>query len=384
VLGSMPPLTRACFAFAALLVACSVEPVRRDPALDVPRRLEVDELPALEEGEVEALPPAIADPTPPTAEEARATRQVIPAAAEDGAYDSDEPVEALRFVYRVHLDIPGTLAPDARREASDVATPAAELFVDVSSERLRARFVGPGWPVEAGSEIRLRGDSPGAYVFDRDGGRPLLPGELAAWFEGGAPRAGPQLVVRRDPLARATTDPGPGVLLCALLAEWAGDPRDTVMRRCATGAPLTFRVGFWRGERTAEVPVEIPRRELRADHHGGVSEIARGTSRAFLEPSALARIPARAARTIEASDDGLGPPPAEGLELVNQSDTRVIVIVDGVAVGWVDGGATGRFVGLTSGFHEIAAMRGLGAVVMRPRDVLVPGRTILRAVRRPD
>ncbi len=365
----------------ALAASCTSEPPRRDPALDLPRSVEVDELP-IELDEDQALPPPIAAPLARSGDAARPPREVVPAAAEDAAYDSDEAVEALRFVYRVRLEIPGTLAPDARREASDVATPAAEIFVDVNAERLRARFVGPGWPVEAGSEVRLRGDSPGAYVFDRDGGRPLVPGELAAWFEGGEPRAGPQLVVRRDPLFRSTSGPAPGELVCALLAEWAGEPRESVMRRCSTGAPLTFRIGFWRGERTAEVPVEIPRRDLRCDHHGAVAPIARGSSRAFLEPSALARLPTRVPRTIEAVGDGLEPAPAEGLELVNEGDTRVIVIVDGVAIGWVDGLATGRFVGLAPGFHEIAAMRGLGAVVMRPRDVRVPGRTILRAVRR--
>jgi hypothetical protein len=344
--------------------------------------VEIDELP--DEAVPTEPPPAIAEPIDPTGTTARAARVIVPAAAEDGAYDSDDPVDALRFVYRVYLETPGTLAPDARREASDVATPAAELFVDVGAERLRARFVGPGWPVAGGSEVRLRGDSPGAYVLDHEGGRPLLPGELSAWFEGGAPRPGPQLVVRRDPLLRAATDPGPGMLICALLAEWAGEPRDNVMRRCATGAPLTFRVGFWRGERTAEVPVQIPRHDLRADHHDPLPEIADTTTYTFLEPSALARLPARSPRGVEIVDDGLGPLPEDRFDLVNQSDTRVIVLVDGVAVGWVDGASTGRLVGLAPGMHEIAAMRALGAVVMRPRDVVVPGRTILRAVHRTE
>jgi hypothetical protein len=358
------------------LGGCEGEP-RRDPALARERHVQVEELPAPSADE--ELPPPIAEPST-DALHAHETPEVLPAAAVDGLYASDEHVPARRFVYRVRLEVPSVLG----EPRGGVATPAAELFVDVSADRLRARFSGTGLPIETGSEVRLRGDSPGAYVFDERGGRALLPGELASWFEGGPPRAGPVLSVRRDPALRSTVDPGPGVLLCALLAEWSGEPRDNVMRRCATGAPLFFRVGFWHGERTADVPIELARRAVRADHLDPPPPVVRRDSGAFLEATAQARLAPLPRRHDEPVDDGRGPLPEQGLALVNESDARMVVVADGVAIGWVAAGATGLFPGLPPGVHEIAGMRPLGAVVMRPREVALPGRTILHAPRRPS
>jgi hypothetical protein len=75
--------------------------------------------------------------------------------------------------------------------------------------------------------------------------------------------------------------------------------------------------------------------------------------------------------------------PAEGLEFVNESEARVVVTIEGIAAGWVDSGARGLFVGLRPGAYRIAALRPLGAVVIRPRIVPVPGRTVLGAPRHP-
>jgi len=365
---------RARIALAIVLLAgCQEEAPRRDPALREERRVEIEES---DEAPTDELPPAIADPLPASGDE-QAAHDVLPAAAVDSAYDSDDEVESRRFVYRVHLDVPAVLG----EPGGEVETAAAELFVDVSAERARATFGGPGWP--AFGEVRLRGDSPGAYLFDAHGGRPLLPGELASWFEGGPPRVGPILIVRRDPALRGAVDPGPGTLLCALLSEWAGEPRDTVMRRCAAGAPLSFRVGYWRGERMADVTVQTARRELRADHEVPPDAIASTRSGTFLEPTALGRLSPHTTRDPDlATSDERGPPPSVGLELVNESDARVVVVADGVAIGWVDAGATGHFADIAPGVHDIAAMRPLGAIVMRPREVRLPGRTVLHAPRR--
>lgn len=366
-------LTRVGLTLA--LLACGQEAPRRDPARRQEHHVEIEELsPSALDGE--ELPPPIADP-PPTSPDDLGVREILPAAAIDGAFDSDELVESRRFVYRVRLDVPSVLG----EPSGEVETAAAELFVDVSADRVRARFGGPGWP--ALGEVRLRGDSPGGYLFDSRGGHPLLPSELATWFEGGPPRAGPITVVRRDPALRGAIDPGPGMLICALLAEWSGDSRESTMRRCIAGAPLSFRVGFWRGERMADVTVEVPRRELRADHVAPPEPIPHVSSGTFLEATAIARLSPDRRATVEPVDDGLGPLPSEGLDLVNRSEARIVVVADGVAIGWVDALSTGHFAGLVPGVHEIAAMRPLGAVVMRPREVLVPGRTILRAPRRP-
>jgi hypothetical protein len=364
-------------ALAIAALGCESAPARRSPPPGDPAGAHVEEL-SPEQLDRDPIPPPVADPPsmPIEAPAAEGARPIERAPASDEANGSDAPVRARRYVYRVRLLVPEMLGENR----SDLARSAAELFVDVSGDRLRARFVGQGWPVEAGSEIRVRGDSPGVYVFDRDGGRSLAPGAMSEWFEGGPRnRTGPPLMVRRDP--NRGREEVPGALICALLAEWAAEPRESVARRCETGAPLGFRVGLWRGERTADVPVELPARALRADEADPPAPIPGSTSRAFLEPSALARVPEmeHAPRDLVAPAGG----PAEGLEFVNESEARVVVTIEGIAAGWVDSGARGLFVGLRPGAYRIAALRPLGAVVIRPRIVPVPGRTVLGAPRHP-
>lgn len=317
--------------------------------------------PALGPADFEARSRDARDRTPPP---------ITPAAHGDAEFDGEEPVIARRYVYRVRMVVPAGVGE------SDVTMipPAAELFVDVAHERLRARFAGRGWPVPAGSEVRLRRDRPGVYVFDGRGGRPLEPGGLASWFEGGrVSRRGPPLRVfphwgfsRRQP--EPDDEEAPGELMCALLAELAGEPRENVMRRCERGAPHLWRMGFWRAEQTAGVPLELPRSAMRADEREPPRPIAEASSRAFLEPEALSRLPARAA-----TDEPAEGAPAEGLRVRNDSATRVLVAVGGVLAGFVDAGSEGWFVGLAPGEHEVGALRPLGAVVQRSRPVRVPG-----------
>lgn len=318
----------------------------------------------------EPEPPEPAQPIAPSPTSARAAREgddawpIADAPLEDEAWAGNEPVEARRLVYRVHLYVPPVLgeAPPTIPDA------AAELFVDASEERLRARFVGPGWPVEAGSQVRLRRGEPGVYVFDARGGRSLPPGELAEWFQGGPAGRDPALVrVRRPP---PQENPGTGDIVCALLAEWSGQERETLMRRCGDGPPAMFRLGPWWAERTADVPVELPRAALRADHLGPPRRIAETESRAFMEPALLGRLEPERARgeDEEPSDDA----PPEGIRVRNDSSTRIVVTAHGLPIGWVDPDAEGHFVGLVRGKHVIAAMRPLGQLAYRPRGVHVP------------
>lgn len=361
----------AISACCLVMVSCENERLPVSPAPSHGRNTHVEELSEVELAAQEPAPPLSPAAMEVSVEPRRWAVERAPAT--DTAYATDEPIEARRYVYRVHLAVPETLGANR----SDLAIPAAELFVDVSDERLRARFVGPGWPVEAGSEIRLRGDSPGVYVFDRHGGHSLAPGLMSEWFEGGPrDRAGPLAAVRRDPLPAQKEVPG--ALVCALLAEWTGEPREHFDRRCDRAAPLGFRVGFWRAERTADVPVELPRRALRADEIDPPQPIVATSNRAFLEPAALSRLPPMERPPRDSSAIAALEVP-EGLEFMNDSPSRVVVTVEGVAVGYVDPAARGLFVGLLPGFYRVAALRPMGAVIMRPRAVRVPGRATLRA-----
>ena len=207
-----------------------------------------------------------------------------PAVIGDRSEASDELVTARRLVYRVGFVVP----PGFRGRRSPVNPSAAELEVDLSRDRLRARFVGPGWPVEHGSEVRLRADVPGVYLFDGDGGRSLGPGELASWFEGRASGSRSRVRVRRESAKRTA---GPSEPICLLLAEWTAQAREDIARRCSGGSiPPGFAFGPWRGELTAMVPLQLPRSALRADHVDGPDPIARARHGLALGREALARI----------------------------------------------------------------------------------------------
>ena len=92
--------------------------------------------------------------------------EVRTAVASDATEDSAEQVSARRLVYRVSLLVPHSLQDRNAR----VSAAAGELHIDASLQRLRARFVGPGWPVNEGVEVRLRPDVPGVYLFVGGGG----------------------------------------------------------------------------------------------------------------------------------------------------------------------------------------------------------------------
>jgi hypothetical protein len=353
----------------------------------------------------EPLPPALAtDAAPALSPDTRDRRTRAAPTSPDREYASSEVIRARRYVYRVHMIVPEWLGESDER----VAHPAPELFIDVTDDRLRARFAGSGWPVPAGSEVRIRRGRPGAYLFDPTGGRPLAPGELARWFEGGpVTRRGPGLLVvpsrgalrgapsgnQRGGSAGAGEVDDSGDLFSALLEEWWGERSDEARARCELGAPHVFRVGFWRAEQTAGVPVELPRSALRADEGDPPGYIAMQETRALLEPAALARLaslgpvppdfeapfaPSQAGAVAPGSGaiSGFAAPtamPTEGLRVVNESQTRVIVTVQGVPIGWLGSRTSAHFVGLRPGLYLVGAVRPIGAVVQRGREVAVPG-----------
>jgi hypothetical protein len=358
---------RACGWAVALaaLFACSSKPSpaaeRHEPLPPAPRAIPD----AGDWGARVGSPPRALAQAAPVAREPRA------AVMSDDAEAKDDPTFVGRLVYRVRFVVP----PSFRDYRASVEAPAGELHVDVSMSRLRARFIGPGWPIDEGTEIRLRADLPGVYLFDGLGGRSLGAGQLAGWFEGRETgRTAETMVgIRRD-YGPPADRPMPGELLCALLAEWSHQRREALVHRCTSEAlPPGFRLGPWSGELTAVVPMELPRRNLRADEVGPPAPIATRGARALLEPDTLAKlVPSRA---VEA------PGPA-ALTVENRTDTRAIVIAQGVAVGWIDAGQSLRIEGFTPGFYRIGAVRPLGVMRMPPRILRVPGDLVISSVPR--
>lgn len=301
--------------------------------------------------------------------------EVRTAVASDATEDSSELVAARRLVYRVSLVVPHALYD---RNAK-VSAAAGELHIDASLQRLRARFVGPGWPVSEGVEVRLRPDVPGVYLFDALGGRSIGPGQLAMWFEGrtayDAREVHSRVVIRREYRARAS-ESSPGHLMCMLLAEWTNQPREVVEHRCfGLSPPQGFRFGPFNAELTAVVPMQLPRYALRADDVDAPEPIPHASSGAMLDTFQHLR-PLRAS----APDAGAGA--ASGaLEVANFTDTRAIIVVQGVPIGWVEAGARARFDGFTPGLYRVGALRPLGILRMPPRPVQIPGSLTLGRAR---
>ena len=305
-----------------------------------------------------------------------AERKIEPATLLDPDYASSELIGVRRVVYRLTVAVPAHLRP----AKPQVSAPAGELLLDVGDHRLRARFVGPGWPVDDGSEVRLRGDVPGTYLFDADGGRPLSPGQLSTWFEGYSPgmRTRSELLILKD--YNPGPSEGPGDLLCAFLAEWTGNPRDDVLRRCTGFLPPGFRFGVWNAELTAIVQTSVPRYELRGDAADPPRLWPRRPDPQLIEAGAVARIrplPLRgraelSARPAEspAAVSGGGQLP---LSLDNRTPARLVAVVQGVPIGWVNAYTRVRFFGLSEGLYEVAALRTSTGTVQGTGVVAVPG-----------
>jgi hypothetical protein len=170
--------------------------------------------------------------------------------------------------------------------------------------------------------------------------------------------------------------PIPGELLCALLVEWGNQDREALMHRCTIGAlPPGFRVGPWSGELTAVVPLSVRRRELRADEVDPPAPLVHRTGASLLEPAAFARlVPARRLP---------GAAPSASLHVTNQTDTRAIVLVQGVPVGWVDAGESLSIEGFTPGYYRVGAIRPLGVLRMPPKSVRIPGDLVIGRLRPP-
>ena len=296
-----------------------------------------------------------------------ATTAVHSAVMSDDGEDSDEPVLAGRLVYRVRFTVP----PSFRDHHANVIAPAGELHVDLSRTRLRARFVGPGWPVPEGSELRLRADLPGLYLFDGNGGRSLSAGQLAAWFEGqGSTKPFSTFAAILRDWGPHAAGPLAGDMICALMAEWSNEPREALAYRCHDDSlPPGFRVGPWSAELTAVVPLSVPRHSLRADD--AEPPRALPTTHApgsMLEASAIAGlVPSRP----------MPGPSDASLVIENRSPTRVLMIAQGVPIGWVDADATLTVSGFAPGFYRIGGVRPLGILRMPPKLIRIPGQITL-------
>lgn len=303
--------------------------------------------------------------------------KIEPANLSDAEYASAELVPARRIVYRMQVAVPASLQP----QKPVIAPPAGELLIDVSEQRLRARFVGPGWPVDEGSEVRLRGDVPGVYLFDADGGRPLGPGHLSGWFQGYPSGMRPYVELIIQDYAAGSNE-GIGDLLCVFLAEWTHNSRDEVLHRCGGIVPPSFRFGIWNAELTAVVPLELAKSGLRADSINP-PPIAPRRPHPLLDAWELVHISPLSAR---ASEQAL-PPAADGGEALvidNRTNVRSVVVVQGVAIGYASAGTRSTFLGLRPGAYRVAAMRTSNRELQASAVMFLPGELQVGHAPQPD
>jgi hypothetical protein len=321
------------------------------------------------EREVEG-PSETAVATPASARRIVASRErrdplrAVAAAYTDEDYANDELVSAVRLVYRVELRSPpgfGRLPPAAPRTS-------AELLIDATPDRLRATFAGPGWPLSSGSQVRLRADRDGTYVYDDDGGRPLPRGLLAEWFQHGTVGDAhkPYLGIQ-PPISREATRVG--ALVCALLSEWAGRSREHYAWRCERGSPARFLFGPWVAERTAELPMELPRSSLRADDLSPPDDVEGAHAGALIPTHLLERLPPAHEREV-------GTEPT--LHLKNELEYRIVFMIGAVPVGWVDPGSSIDLEGLRPGTYYVGGMRPLGTTGWPPRYLPLPATVVMR------
>ncbi|MFW6052079.1 MAG: hypothetical protein ACODAU_12955 [Myxococcota bacterium] len=344
-------------AHGLLALAAGCDACQGAPAVPAETRPPPEDRPSPSPSEV-FVPP---DPSPAGEQ---AARRILPAFSPDHAHAGERPVAARRLIYRLSLLVPPVFGP--KRKAG--TRPSTELVVDVSDARLRARFEGAGWPVPDGAEVRLRRDQPGVYVFDARGGRPLGPGQMATWFEGGRVRRFPGVRLRAP---GPDEQVGPGDLLCRLIAEWANHATDRLAHRCGEGGSLSaFRVGPWRADRTADVALKRPRSALRADHHDPPEPPETPTDPTPVTLHGLDAL--RPLFRVPASEPGPHP-----LVVRNEGSARALVIVEGVPVRWLE---TDEAVTLrlpVAGIYRVGAMRPLGSAVLLETRTRAPGEVVL-------
>jgi hypothetical protein len=296
-----------------------------------------------------------------------AAGKVQPAIVPDRAYESSEPVPIRRVVYRVSISVPPGL-----REANPPLLPSSgELHLDLSENRLRARFLGSVWPIDEGSELRLRADTPGVYLYDGEGGRPLSRGQLASWFLGDeiSPFRRGSLAIQRD---TGPTVEGPAEMVCALLAEWTASPREETARQCAGGAvPLRFRFGIFRADLTAIVPMNVPRSQLRADAVGLPRAFTSSRVRLLRDAREIGKLSPR--KHPELAPIPAGPPGSASLRATNHGATRTLVVVAGVPIAWLQPGAAAELVGFDPGYYRVGWVRPYAQFMLLPEPVAIPG-----------
>jgi hypothetical protein len=114
--------------------------------------------------------------------------------------------------------------------------------------------------------------------------------------------------------------------------------------------------------------MEIEKRKLRADEQEPPTTISVDDSHTLMDPAEYSRLsPYRRDKNSGLNDS------AGSLQFVNHTSTKVIVILEGIPVAWVDAYSEGLFSGFHPGRYRIGAVRPFGGQLFSPKTVDLPG-----------
>lgn len=302
--------------------------------------------------------------------------------------------------------------PDAPQDVARTIRQITTLSVRITlahAGRMRFDFVGRGFALPAGTELRARPEYYGTVLVWPGGGsyRTLVPGVLRALLEEGRADAAPlvQPKITRQPgptvlgqktqrlqldtptgklsldqASNASTG-NSGQLLCRVLIELAGSEPDA--DACASDTvPLAAEYQWAEGGRLSFVVSSVsPRKDLALESLSvpptGASfrlgELPARPTEALLDAATLGQIRSHAARVNEPTPQG----PAKILALTNHTDTGRYLLLDGIPLIWIPARGEASVFGIKPGHYGVSWRDFYATQVSPTTTALLPGRLVV-------
>lgn len=283
------------------------------------------------------------------------------------------------------------------------------LRVDDQGDRSVALLYGTGFVIAPGYRIGGRA-SMGAWALigaDQRSHRALNPDELRQWFFGQSlPRSASLSFRRTDDGITATRGQlsvsmqfSPSAptraLSCRMFVSLMLGGDSAAIRTGCEQAKVPTRVtlrarglaviAFVEAESTA---VQLPRNALSVPPRESVGQQLappqRGGEGGFFTPNELLSLePVRPAAAPPVQRRPGWAPTSSQVEVVNNSQSEVLVFVDDAAIGWLAAGRTATFAGVQTGRHTLRARSIDGLFRTEPASVTAPARWEVVAPARP-
>jgi hypothetical protein len=318
---------------------------------------------------------------------------------EDTWFADETGVEAQRTRYEMRF-------PDERADRPSVER---VLRVDDQGDRIVALLYGTGFVIAPGYRIGGRASmSAWALVAaDQRSHRALNPDELRQWFFGQAIQRSVPLSFRRSDDGLTATrgqlslslqfDPASPAraLSCRMFVSLVLGGDSAAIRTGCEGAKVPARVtlrarglpvlAFDKAETSA---VHLPRNALAVPPRDAVGQTLampqRGGEGGFFTPNELLALePVRPANAPPVQRRPGWAPTSSQFEVVNSTQSEVLLFVDDTAIGWLAAGRTATFAGVQTGRHSLRARSIDGMYRVEPVALSAPARWEVGAAPRP-